>query len=427
MWQYAYLECVSCGAAQQVGYEGYVCPNCGNNLLVRYDSEHLRREVREGRFPDRARSDIRRYAAVLPVAEEQFFPPLRVGGTPLYARPHLAAALGISELFFKDDGLNPSGSLKDRASAVALAVARARGVSMVAGASTGNAGSSMACMAAATGTPCTIFVPAAAPEAKIAQLLVFGARVVAVRGSYDDAFDLCLKLCGKYGWFNRNTGYNPFTREGKKTVAYEICEQLRWEPPDWIVVPVGDGNIISAVGKGLEEMLAMGLIRRMPRLLCAQAATSDAISRTLWKIGRSGAERTTGAATWRELPGLMESVPGAHTVADSICVDRPRDGVAAVRAILESGGAAVTVDDGAILQAIAELGRKAAIFAEPAAAVTWACLRKAVDTGVVEKSARVVCLITGSGLKDVASAQHAVGKPLQVEPDVEAVEKCLGL
>jgi len=418
---------VSCGAAQPVGYEGYLCPKCGNNLLVRYETEHLRREVREGRFPDRARSDILRYAAVLPVQGEHLFPPLRVGGTPLYARPGLAAAVGISELFFKDDGLNPSGSLKDRASAVALAVARARGVSMVAGASTGNAGSSMACMAAAMGTPCTIFVPAGAPEAKIAQLLVFGARVVAVRGSYDDAFDLCLELAGKHGWFNRNTGYNPFTREGKKTVAYEICEQLRWEAPHWIVVPVGDGNIISAVGKGLEEMAAMGLIRRRPRLLCAQAATSAAVSRTLWKIERSGAGGTSGAEVWCELPGLLECVRGAHTVADSICVDRPRDGVAAVRAIMESGGAAVTVDDDMILQAVAELGRKAAIFAEPAAAVTWACLRKAVDTGVVEKSARVVCLITGSGLKDVASTQRAVGKPLQVEPDVEAVERSLGL
>lgn len=418
------LECVSCGKQFPPGFAGYVCADCSNNLRVVCDTDYLKREVGRGNFPDKDRTDILRYRQALPVAEANYYPALRVGGTPLYSRPKLASELGLAALYFKDDGLNPSGSLKDRASAVAIAVAVEHGRELVAAASTGNAGSSMACMAAAAGMRSIILVPVTAPAAKIAQLLVFGARVVAVRGSYDDAFDLCLRLSEKHGWFNRNTGFNPYTREGKKTVAYEVCEQLGWDAPDWIVVPVGDGNIISAVGKGLRELEQIGLIQHRPRLLAAQAATSDAVSRTLQKVR---AANLSGEALRRRLPDLMEEVKGAHTVADSICVDRPRDGVAAVQEIIWSNGEAVTATDEEILDAIVDLGRRAAVFAEPAAAVTWAVLKAAAGRGLIKSGERVVCLITGSGLKDVASAQRAAGEPLVVEPEESAVEKALGL
>jgi len=418
------LECVSCRHRLESDFSGYVCPRCGNNLRVLYDLDRVKAWREAGKFPARGRTDLLRYGAVLPVAEERFYPDLRVGGTPLYERAAMARELGLGALYLKDDGLNPSGSLKDRASAAVVAVAAVRGVRLVAAASTGNAGSSMACMAAAAGLSSIIMVPQSAPPAKIAQLLVFGAQVVAVKGSYDDAFDLCLRLSERHGWFNRNTGYNPFTREGKKTVIYEVVEQLEGAAPDWVVVPVGDGNIISAVGKGLREMQQIGMIRRLPRLLAAQAATSDAISRT---VAAARSRNFSGDELDRNLPSLIQTVRGAHTVADSICVDLPRDGVAAVWEILHSQGEAVTATDEEILQAVAELGRKAAVFVEPAAAVTWAALRKAVAAGIVEKGARVVCLLTGSGLKDISAAQKAAGSPLVVPPDEAAVEEALGL
>lgn len=414
------FRCFKCGAGQDRDFAGYICPSCGGNLEVIYSYERLKLEVGRERMVAAGRPDIFRYANLLPVTRVDLASPLRVGMTPLYHADRLGASVGLKHLYLKDDGLNPSASFKDRAGAVALVRARETNARVVAGASTGNAGSSMACLAASVGMPCVIFVPEKAPPAKIAQLLIFGAKVLAVRGTYDDAFDLCLKVCERRGWFNRNTGCNPFTREGKKTCSFEICEQLGWQAPDRVVVSAGDGNIISGIWKGMRELHAVGMIDRLPKIDCAQSEASAAIARAVRKLETGNSKR--GPQDWSRVE--IETVK-ATTVADSISVDMPRDGLAAVRAVVESGGEAVTVPDGEILAAIPELARQAGVFAEPAAACAWACLKKMALKKLIRPDERVVCLITGSGLKDVAAARLVAGEPVVIDPTVEAADAAL--
>lgn len=409
------FRCFRCGAEQGADFGGCVCPGCGGNLEVVLAWP----QGRAGRWwIDEGRRDIFRYRALLPVSQLDLASPLRVGLTPLYAAPRLGAPAGLQNLYLKDDGQNPSASFKDRAGAVALVRARETGAQVLCGASTGNAGSSMACLAASVGMRCVIFVPEKAPAAKLAQLLVFGAQVFAVQGTYDDAFDLCMEVCARRGWFNRNTGHNPFTREGKKTAAFEIFEQLG-RIPDWVVVPTGDGNILAGIWKGFCDLKQAGIADRMPKMLCAQSTDSQAISAAVWKLQQAG-NRTPD---WTK----VDIAPvRATTMADSISVDIPRDGLAAVRAVIESGGAAVAVPDADILGAIPEIARGAGVFAEPAAACAWAGLQKAARTGIVSASETVVCMCTGNGLKDIANARKAAGEPIPVAANVEAAMAATG-
>lgn len=405
--------CLRCGASVDAGFSGYVCPGCSGNLDVVYDVSALRRLREEGRLLDAERDDMFRYRRLMPIRDLAHAPRLRVGNTPLLAAPRLGEAMGLQHIFLKDDGLNPSGSFKDRASALVIARALELGVGVVAAASTGNAGSAMACMAAGLGMPAVIFVPESAPRAKLAQLLIFGAHVVAVQGTYDDAFDLCTRVCEERGWFNRNTGFNPYTREGKKSCSFEICEQRNWNPPDWVIVCTGDGNIISGIWKGFLDLHAIGLIDRLPRLVAAQAEGSAAITRAVHRLRAEGA--TAGPETWRSL--RIEPVQ-AKTIADSISVDDPRDGLAAVRCVLESRGEAVAVSDHEILDAIKTLGRLTGVFAEPSAAASVAVLHRLAAAGTIQAEEHVVCLISGSGLKDVDAARRAAGEPHRVAPDL---------
>ncbi len=399
------LRCARCGHDSPLKDGIYVCPACAGNLSVEYDLEAVRAVWDRGSLTTIQDPTIWRYAPLLPVAGRLDGPP--VGWTPLVPAPLLARALGVRELFFKDDGRNPSASFKDRASAVALQRARETGHTLVTGASTGNAASATAVLAAAAGLKARIFVPRTAPRAKIAQLLTFGAEVLAVDGTYDAAFDLCLEASRRYGWYNRNTGFNPYTREGKKTVSFEICEQCGWSVPDLVVVPVGDGNIISGVWKGFREFERLGFTRRSPRLLAAQAEGSAAVVRAV------------------RGDGIIRPVSG-ETVADSISVSRPRDGEAAVRAIRESAGFAVTVSDEAILAAIGEVARGAGVFGEPAASAGWAGLREAARQGLVDPSWSVVVLTTGNGLKDIAAAMKTVAEPRVIAPDPSALDTLFG-
>jgi threonine synthase len=272
------------------------------------------------------------------------------------------------------------------------------GAEVVTTASTGNAAAALAGLCASAGLKAVIFVPATAPEAKIAQLLVYGATVFLVQGSYDDAFELCVQSAEEYGWYCRNTGMNPFTTEGKKTAAYEIVEQLGWQAPDVLIVGVGDGSIIGAQYKGFEDLLAMGWIKKMPRLIGVQAEGSSSLVRA-WISGQD--------------PALMAPGP-AETVADSISASLPRDRVKAMRAVRQTGGAYVSVSDEAILAAIPELAQQTGVFAEPAAAATLAGLRQAQLEGAIAPNERVVLLVTGSGLKDIRSAMRSVGTAHQV-------------
>ena len=388
-------RCFACNAEQGVDFAGFVCPACGGNLDITYDYAAIAFGVGEGMF---------RYQSLLPCPDPGATLPLTIGGTPLHRARRLGASAGLENLWLKDETGNPSASIKDRASAVALLRAAEMDADTVAVASTGNAGSSTACLAAAMGLRAVVFVPETAPPAKLTQSLAYGARVLAVRGSYDDAYDLCMRACEERGWFNRSTGFNPFTREGKKTASFEIWEQLG-QVPDRVVVPTGDGNILSGIWKGWRDLHAAGLIDRLPRIDCAQAEGSAAICRAVESIRERGPD-----PDWRSVD--IESV-AASTVADSISVDQPRDGLAAVRAVIESGGEAVTVTDGEILAAIGELASMSGVFAEPSAAATWAAAKKLAATGQIGKDEGVVLLITGNGLKDVGAVR--VGEPEPID------------
>lgn len=291
--------------------------------------------------------------------------------------------------------------------------AQERGAAIITTASTGNAAAALSGLCASVGQPNVIFVPESAPPAKVAQLLAFGSTVLLVQGTYDDAFDLCLQAAGAYGWYNRNTGYNPYMSEGKKTASFEICEQLGWHAPDAIFVSVGDGCIIGGLHKGLKDLLALGWISHMPRLIGVQAAGSNFM-----------------AEAWSNNEDVLTKAPiAAHTIADSISAGLPRDRLKAMAAVRETNGAYVTVSDEQILAAIPALARGAGVFAEPAGATAYAGLLQALEQKLVNPDERIVILNTGSGLKDVASAMKAVemvGTHAQrVAPTLEAVQNVL--
>ncbi len=390
----------------------YTCPVCGEvgTLDVLYDYDALRGRLDRDALAAGEHS-MWRYRALLPLGEGATVPPLSVGMTPLYDAPRLASDLGLGQAWVKDDGRNPTGSLKDRASALVVARAMEQGITTVSAASTGNAAAALAGICASVGLSPIIFVPASAPEAKIAQLLVYGATVLLVEASYDEAFDLCMQLSIEQGWYSRNTGVNPFTAEGKKTVAYEMAEQLGWDVPDVVVVTVGDGNILAGVHKGFTDLYRLGWISRIPRLIGVQAQGSSPLVQA-WETGQSAAD--------------MQPVD-AETIADSISAGVPRDRSKALRAVRETDGAFVAVPDDAIIASIPALARLTGVFAEPAAAASYAGCRRALEMGYIGADERVLLLVTGSGLKDVRRAQQSVQGGLRVPPNADAVRWALGL
>ena len=400
-----HLRCLLCGKEHNPDEVAYVCPDHGVDgvLDVVYDYDLLRRRIT--RESVRGGAGMWRFRDLLPVEPDTPVPPILVGDTPLIDAPRLAATAGVARLWVKDEGRQPTASLKDRASAMAVAKAAERGISTITTASTGNAAAALAGMCAASGVRAVIFVPAAAPPAKLAQLHAFGAAVVLVDGSYDQAVLLSITAAERRGWYNRNTGFNPYMTEGKKTVVYEICEALDWMVPDVITVGVGDGCIIGGLHKGLRDLLALGWIDHMPRLVGVQAEGSAYLA-DAWRFGEDIVTK----------PAIV-----ADTVADSIAAGLPRDRVKAMAAVRDTGGGFVTVSDDEILAAIPAVARGCGVFGEPAAAASWAGLVAAVGSGVVGHGERVVIMNTGSGLKDVAAASRgaeAAGiTAVRVRPD----------
>jgi threonine synthase len=377
---------------------------------MHYDFEPFMGEKMRTNFSKHPTPSMWRYRALLPLPPSANVPPLTVGWTPLIEAHRLAQAAGVRELWIKDDGRNPTASLKDRASAMVVAHAMQIGAEVVTTASTGNAAAALAGIAASVRLRTVIFVPAKAPEAKVAQLLAYGAEVYLVEGTYDDAFDLCLRAAQEFGWYCRNTGINPYTTEGKKTVAYEIAEQLFWKVPDVVAVSVGDGSIIGGVYKGFADLVELGWIPKRPRLIGVQAEGSAALYHT-WKNGID--------------PRQMQPI-NAETLADSISSDLPRDRVKALRAVRESGGAFVTVSDAAILEAIPAVARGSGVFVEPASAATWAGILEARRLGLIDPSERVVLIGTGSGLKDVRAAMRAVSGGVRIGKTLAELQQALG-
>ncbi len=405
-------QCSLCNAEYQPDELIYTCPRDGGNLDVIYDFASLQQGLSPDRILSSQESSLWRYLPLLPVNQihASGTPMQAAGWTPIYSPTELRIQLGLQTLWVKDESRNPTASFKDRASAVVVARALEIGAEIVVTASTGNAGAALAGMAAAAGQKAVIFAPRTAPPAKIAQLLIYNAKVLLVDGNYDQAFDLSILAANEFGWYCRNTGYNPFTLEGKKTAALEIWEcllnQKSFDKPLVVFVSVGDGNIISGIHKGFKDLQALGWLDRMPRIFGVQAEGSSAIANAF-------------------LAGVEEITPvAATTLADSISVDLPRDGVRAVRAARQTGGAYLTVSDVEILAAIADLGR-VGIFAEPAGAASYAGLQKALKQGMIGRNDPILVLNTGSGLKDVNAAMQAVNPAAIIEPSLSAVEQAL--
>lgn len=415
-------RCSRCGEEYRPAEVEYVCPRDGGNLDVVLDYPAIAKETSPDAIAQSRNPSIWRYLPLLPVGKPGHAgtPLHAVGWTPLYRPGRLAKKAGAPNLWLKDDGRNPTASFKDRASAVVVVRAEEIGAEVVVTASTGNAGAALAGMAAAVGAPAVILAPKGAPQAKVAQLLVFGAQVYLVDGTYDQAFDLSLEAAEAFGWYCRNTGYNPFTVEGKKTAAFEICEQFTgalpppeerrrvWDAPEAVFVSVGDGNIISGLHKGFKDLKALGWIDRIPRLFGVQAEGSAAVYRAF----ESGAEDVRPVH--------------AHTLADSISVDLPRDGLRALRAARETGGAYVAVSDDEILSAMGELGREAAVFAEPAGAAAYAGARRVIEAGGVDPEAHLLVLNTGNGLKDIPAAMMAAREAQVIQPDLASLRSAVG-
>jgi threonine synthase len=409
-------QCSICSENYGINQAEYVCPRDGGNLDVVLDYPAIRKNYIPEDILAATEMSLWRYLPLLPVSDpDGVGTPLRAaGGTPLFSPSQLARRLGLEYLWIKDESRNPTASFKDRASAVVVGRAREIGAEVVVTASTGNAGAALAGMAAAVGHKAVIFAPRSAPPAKVAQLLVYGAQVILVDGNYDQAFDLTIQASQEFGWYCRNTGYNPFTVEGKKTAAFEIWEAqrrgaIRYKPASRLLsifVSVGDGNIISGLHKGYKDLLTLGWIEHLPRIYGVQAEGSAAIANAFF----DNTETITPVKS--------------DTIADSISVDLPRDGVRAVRVATETGGKYIVVSDAEILSAIAELG-SAGIFAEPAGATSYAGLQKAIQSGIIQPENPVLVLNTGSGLKDVKAAMQSVSEAPIIEPTLEAVKKLI--
>ena len=397
-----YGKCVKCGKTYEATPDLTNCA-CGGILEIVYDYEYIKSVFTKETLKNRENRTMWRYRELLPVEENTPEPPLRVGWSPLYEAPRLAEELGIAKLYVKDDGLNPTASLKDRASSMAVAKATEAGAKVIACSSTGNAASSLAGNAAAAGIETYIFVPSRAPKGKVAQLMTFGAHVVSVQGSYEDTFELSKAAIDKWGWYNRNAAINPYLSEGKKTVALEIMEQLDWQVPDYIAISVGDGCTIAGLWKGLKDLYAIGFIDKLPKLISAQAEGCCHLNRAI--------------ATGEDWYPMEE-----NTLADSIAVGVPRNADKALMAIRESNGLVVNVSDEEIMAAQKLLGRTCGVFGEPAGVTGAAGLKKLCQQGQIPADATVVSVVTGNGLKDVANAIAACGEPISLPNDMELLQ-----
>ena len=394
-----YGRCVRCGRTYPAVPDLTTC-ECGGILDIVYDYDYIKTTFTKETLAARQDHTMWRYRELLPVEPDTPNTPLRVGWSPLYEEPRLAETLGLKRLWVKDDGQNPTASLKDRASAMAVAKAREAGAKVIACSSTGNAASSLAGNAAAAGLKTYIFVPSRAPKGKVAQLMTFGATVISVQGSYEETFELSKQAIDKWGWYNRNAAINPYLSEGKKTVALEIMEQLDWQVPDYIAISVGDGCTIAGLWKGLKDLYAIGFIDRLPRLISAQAEGCCPLNRAI----------ETGEP-WHP----MEE----NTLADSIAVGVPRNADKALMAIRESNGIVVNVSDEEILAAQGLLGRTCGVFGEPAGVTGTAGVKKLCEQGVIGRNDTVVSVVTGNGLKDVANAIKAAGEPISIPSDMD--------
>ncbi|MFA5283881.1 MAG: threonine synthase [Bacilli bacterium] len=408
MGKFIGYRCTICGKEFYGEKEMFTCPYCGEEgiLDVLYDYDEIKKIVTRDYFKNNKNYSMFRYAPIMSIPEEHIHEMLRIGWTPLYRSKRLKEHLGLKELYIKDEGLNPSASSKDRASGVAVLRAIEAHKEAVACSSTGNAASSLACQAAHMGLKAFIFVPKRAPIGKLTQISMYGATLICVDGDYKAAHNLSAQAIEKYHWYNRNCAINPHLMEGKKTVSFEIAEQLDFKVTDWVAVSVGDGCTIGGVYKGFYEFYKLGLIDRIPKILGVQS---------------------TGCAPFCIASEMGTPLREAeeNTIADSIAVGIPRNPVKAMNAIKMSRGAWISVTDESIIKKMALLGRLEGIFGEPAGVAALAGVEKAIEEGMIKKSETVTFIMTGNGLKDPVSAQRAISPPKLMKPDIKELDNYL--
>jgi threonine synthase len=410
MAEYFHFTCNDCGRKINASAINYLCPDCEKKnskdqppygvLKTEYDYAEIKKRLGKNIF-SQLEKEI--FIDLLPLRSADSLPFLKTGNTPLYKIPSLDNELFDFELYLKDDSQNPTFSFKDRASAVVSAYAKEKNIPTIVAASTGNAGSSLAGICAAQKQKAVIFVPASAPKAKLTQIMMYGSRLVPIDGTYDDAFDLSIEATRRYGWYNRNTAFNPFTIEGKKTVSFELFSQLKKNIPNRIFVPVGDGVIISGVYKGFEDLLKLGIIDRIPVIIAVQA------------IGSSNIVENISSNKFISKP--------SKTIADSISVDIPRNFRMAKKYIKEYFGETMLVSDEEILAASKVLSSRTGIFTEPAAAASFAGFLNYYWDGKLIPGSKNVVLLTGSGLKDLNAVQKMIDIPSPIKPVMKEVEK----
>jgi threonine synthase len=409
------FRCVNCDSEYTEQEVKYLCPSCSVSnspgsppkgvLKLVYD-HYLVKELMPNHsisFFDYLKSI--HYISLLPISNIFSMPKLRVGNTPLYRKKRMNNKKLNFNLFLKDDSQNPTYSFKDRASALVSAYAKEHNIDKIVAASTGNAGSSLAGICASQNQKAVIMVPESAPIAKLTQIIMYGADIIPVKGSYDDAFDLSVAATEKFGWYNRNTAYNPLTVEGKKTVSFELFDQLNQNKPDRVFVPVGDGVIISGVYKGFEDLMNVGIINQMPVIIAVQSEGSDNLIRNI----------TENTFTVRE----------SSTLADSISVDVPRNFYMAKQFLEKYEGEYLSVSDDEILNASQQLSQETGLFAEPAAATSFAGFLRYYSDNRIKSNSTNIVLLTGSGLKDIKAFESTVKIPEAIEPNIDLLEKLL--
>lgn len=401
-----FLRCIECGKSFGSDEILYSCPHCGNLLEVSLPLDSLKGKNLRKAFDSRALG-VWRYRELLPAIKLKNPISMNEGGTPLHFCSNLGDKLNVKRLHIKFDGMNPTGSFKDRGMTVGISKALDLQVKGVVCASTGNTSASLAAYAAFAGLRCVVMIPSGKiAMGKLSQAIMHGAKILSIRGNFDDALDLVMRSSKELGLYVLNS-VNPFRPEGQKTAAFEICDQLG-EAPDALVIPVGNGGNSAAYWKGFSEYLKIGLAGQTPRIYGIQAAGAAPIAKAI----ASGEER-------------IDPVKNPETVATAIRIGNPANWKKTIRAIRRSGGTAITVTDSEIMDAQKLLARSEGLFVEPAAAASLAGLASLIEMGKIDRSERIVCVATGHGLKDPDAVMNVSEKPVEIEPSLEALRRLL--
>ena len=406
----SHQECINCRTSYPINEVVYFCKKCGDILEVKLDYDTTKDMLKKSGWRKIPLS-VWRYHDLMPIRDQSIIISLNEGGTGLHRCERLGKALGLKELYVKNEGENPTGSFKDRGMTVGVTKAVELGVKSVICASTGNTSASLAAYAAKAGLQCAVLIPSGKiAYGKLAQAMIYGSRVLQVRGNFDEALEIVLKLSEKHGSIYLLNSINPFRIEGQKSLGYEICEQLDNEPPDRLIVPVGNAGNISAIWKGFTEFYNLGFVKTLPKMTGIQAAGSAPIAEMI----KNGSNE-------------IKPVSNPETVATAIRIGAPVSWKKAIKAIRDSGGTAETVTDEEILEAQKMLSWLEGLFVEPASASSIAGLKKLVENGIINKDERIVCVTTGHGLKDPDIAVRMSEKPLEVDAELSAIERVLGL